>query len=173
MKILKATVQDCTQIGSLHVQAVKNAYQDTLPKRYIDGLSEQQRSAYWRTRFNGDPPNVYVLKNQTEILGFVEICTFEDRIENYTQYWEISLLYLKPNEIGKGHGSMLLNYAEEKILKKDAAGLAIWVTEKNRSAIDFYKKHGYSFSGEYQNSKNERERLYTKYALYAKAFDIL
>ena len=118
MKILKANVQDCTQIGSLHVQAVKHTYQDILPKSYIDALSEQQRSAHWRTRFNGDQPDVYVLKNQAEILGFVEICKLEDKIENYTQYGEISLLYLMPDEIGKGYGSMLLNYAEEKILKK-------------------------------------------------------
>ncbi len=165
MEILKATVQDCTQIGSLHVQAVKNAYQNILPKSYTDSLSEQQRSAHWRARFNGDPPEVYVLKNQAEILGFVEIRKFEDRIENYTQYGEISLLYLKPNEIGKGHGSMLLNYAEEKILKNGATGLALWVTEKNRPAIDFYEKHGYSYSGRYQIYKNERERLYTKSAL--------
>lgn len=113
MEILKAIVQDCTQIGSLHVQAVKHTYQDILPKTYIDGLSEQQRSAHWRTRFNGALPDVYVLKNQAVILGFVEICKLEDKIENYTQYGEISLLYLKPAEIGKGYGSMLLNYAEE------------------------------------------------------------
>ena len=165
MEVFRAIVEDCTQIGSLHVQAVKHTYQDILPSSYIDGLSEQQRSADWRTRFNGEPPDVYVLKNQTEILGFVEICKLEDRIENYTQYGEISLLYLKPNEIGKGYGSTLLNYAEEKILENGATGLALWVTEKNRPAIDFYKKHDYSYSGKHQISQYERELLYTKSAL--------
>lgn len=29
------------------------------------------------------------IKNQAEILGFVEICMFEDRIETYTQYVDI------------------------------------------------------------------------------------
>lgn len=165
MEILKAIVQDCTQIGSLHVQAVKYTYQDILPKSYIGGLSEQQRSAYWRTRFNGDPPEVYVLKNQAEILGFVEIRRHEDKIENYTEYGEISLLYLKPDEIGKGYGSMLLNYAEEKILKNGATGLALWVAEKNRPAIEFYKKHGCSYSNKHRISEYERELLYTKSAL--------
>jgi len=164
MEIVKATVQDCTQIGSLHVQAVKNAYQDILPKSYTDSLSEQKRAADWRTRFNGGPPDVYVLKNQSEILGFVEICKFGNQIEDYTRYGEISLLYLRPNEIGNGYGSMLLNFAEEKLLTKGAAGLALWVTEKNRPAIVFYKKHGYSYSGKYQISKYERERLYIKSA---------
>jgi len=162
VEILKATAQDCTQIGILHVQAVKNAYQDILPKSYIDSLSEQQRSAHWRTRFNGEPPDVYVLKNRTEILGFVEIRNFEERTENYSQYGEILLLYLKPNEIGNGYGSMLLNFAEEILLTNGAAGLVLWVTEKNRSAIDFYKMHGYSYSGKYQFSKYERECLYIK-----------
>lgn len=161
MEILKATVQDCTQIGSLHVQAVKNAYKNILSKSDYDGLSEQKRAAHWRTRFN-DEPNVYVLRNQVEILGFVEICKFEDKIEKYTQYGEITLLYLKPNEIGNGYGSMLLKYAEEKILLSGVEGVALWVLEKNRPAIEFYKRHGYSYSGKHKLYRHEMEHLYTK-----------
>jgi len=163
VEILKATVQDCTEIGSIHVQAVKNAYKDILPKSYYDSLSEKKRAAYWRIRFNGDP-DVYVLKNHAEVLGFVEISNIKEKIEGYSLYGEISLLYLKPNVIGKGYGSMLLIYAEEALVKNGAEGIALWVVEKNKSAIEFFKRRGYSYSKRCRSTIYKLAKLAFRYA---------
>ena len=54
----------------------------------------------------------------------------------------IEMLFVRPDEMGRGHGSRLLKFAvEEKgLLKVD-------VNEQNKRALEFYQKHGFSVVG--------------------------
>ena len=55
----------------------------------------------------------------------------------------IAELFVEPFFQGKGIGKALIDFA---IKEFDADNL--WVLEKNESAIDFYKKHGFSLTEE-------------------------
>jgi len=124
----------------------------------------QKRSDGWRQHLENGA-DAYVLINKSEILGVVEICKFRDQINRFTLYTEIPVLYLKPKLIGKGLGSMLLNHAHDIAAEYGNAGTALWVLEKNATAIDFYNKHGYSYSGEHKLHNTELvEHLYAKNA---------
>jgi len=164
MEISKANTDDSVQIGSLLVEAWRHAYKDIMSASLLEGLSIQKRSVGWKKHLESGA-EVYVLKNKTEILGVVEVCKFRDKIDRFTQYAEIPVLYLKPNAIGKGYGSNLLNYAQKRISEYDSEGTALWVLEKNMAGIDFYKKHGYSYCGEHKLHNTDLvEHLYTKIA---------
>ena len=54
----------------------------------------------------------------------------------------IEMLFVRPDEMGRGHGSRLLKFAvEEKGLRK------VDVNEQNKRALEFYQKHGFSVVG--------------------------
>ena len=54
----------------------------------------------------------------------------------------IEMLFVHPDEMGRGHGSRLLQFAvEEKGLCK------VDVNEQNKRALEFYQKHGFSVVG--------------------------
>ena len=164
MEISKANIDDSDQIGSLLVETWKHAYKGIMQQSVLDNLSVEKRSEGWK-RVLEKGPEVYVLRNGLEILGVVQICKFRGEIARYSGFSEIPVLYLKPKVIGQGFGSMLLSYAHERYTVLEAEGVVLWVLEKNTRAIDFYGKHGYSFTGEVKAHNTElMEHLYAKYA---------
>lgn len=67
---------------------------------------------------------------------------------------EVWKLYVEPAVQGQGIGSELLEFAEEM----HGAGY-LWALEKNERAIRFYKRHGYSPTGERVFEKDTTEFL--------------
>ena len=162
--ISKANVEDSNQIGSLLVETWKYAYKGIMQQSVLDDLSVQQRSEGWK-RVLETEPEVYVLRNGKELLGVVQVCEFRGKIARYCDFSEIPVLYLRPKVIGQGFGSMLLNYAHERSTVRESKGVVLWVLEENTRAIDFYCKHGYSFSGETKaHNADLTEHLYAKNA---------
>ncbi len=54
----------------------------------------------------------------------------------------IEMLFVHPDEMGKGYGSLLLKFAiNDKGIKK------VDVNEQNTKALEFYLKHGFSIIG--------------------------
>lgn len=79
-------------------------------------------------------PNVdlYAVRNDKgELCAFIGLS--EDMVE---------MLFVHPDDMGKGYGSMLLKFAvEDKGIRK------IDVNEQNLRAYEFYRKHGFSVAG--------------------------
>lgn len=71
---------------------------------------------------------VSVRDNDHTILGFMG--TADDEIE---------MLFVHPDEMGKGIGSFLLEYALQTLNKTK-----VCVNEQNEKGLAFYKKHGFS-----------------------------
>jgi GNAT superfamily N-acetyltransferase len=85
----------------------------------LDDLSVQKRSEGWK-RILEQRPEVCVLRNGTEVLGIVQVCDFRCKITRFCSFAEIPVLYLKPTAIGHGFGSMLLNFAQETTIVREA-----------------------------------------------------
>jgi len=164
MEISKANLEDSDQIGRLLVESWRHAYSGIMQQSVLDDLYVQKRSEGWK-RILEKRPEVYVLKNCTEVLGLVQVCDFRGKISRFCSFAEIPVLYLKSTAIGQGFGSMLLNFAQETATVREAEGVALWVLEKNSHAIEFYSKHGYLFTGESKaHDANLAEHLYAKNA---------
>lgn len=164
MEISRANVADSEQIGSLLVESWRHAYSGIMRQPVLDDLSVHKRSEGWKLILEKNP-EVYVLRNGTEILGVVQVCKFRGKISRFSSFIEIPVLYLKPKVIGQGLGSMLLNYAHETAAVREAEGVVLWVLERNTRAIEFYRKHSYSFTGETKPHDTDLvEHLYLKIA---------
>ena len=77
--------------------------------------------------FNFHDLNVFCLKDETEIIGFM--AEHERKVE---------MLFVKPEYFGKGFGKDLLNYAINTLKAK-----LVDVNEQNINAFNFYRKFGF------------------------------
>lgn len=116
---------DYTALTTIWLAAVK-ATHDFLSETDLDFYHERIASDYM--------PNVelYAIKNNSgKWCAFVGLSN--DNIE---------MLFVHPDEMGKGYGSMLLKFAtEHKGIRK------VDVNEQNFLALKFYQKHGFSIIG--------------------------
>ena len=90
--------------------------------------------------------DVFVLEAEKHLIGYTVVSTSATA--------EIETLYILPTFQGHGFGKELLNYA---LQHHHSVRLSCW--ERNTRAIEFYKRHGFTESGEtYFEMEGERHR---------------
>jgi ribosomal protein S18 acetylase RimI-like enzyme len=146
IQIIRANENDSETIARILIASWRLAYKNIMPDDLLDNLSVDQRKSRWEHHFcNGG--EAYLLWDESSICGLVEVCQFRDKIDGFTSYGEIPVLYLMPDKIGCGFGSMLMKFALSLLAGRRMGNVGIWVLEKNTRAINFYEKHGFLFSG--------------------------
>jgi len=91
--------------------------------------------------FDGSSREVYLLKNETEIMGFV-IIQPQGTFRGYIQTIAINATYR-----GSGYGTRLLQFCEDRILAY-SPNIFICVSSFNHGAIQLYTKFGFELVGE-------------------------
>ncbi len=97
--------------------------------------------------------NNYLIKD--EIIN--NIFVFDDGlIKGFVQMnkTEICKIYVDTFFQGRGIGSQLIEYAVKEFYADN-----LWALEKNRRAISFYQKHGFSLTGERKFEEGTTEYL--------------
>lgn len=62
----------------------------------------------------------------------------------------------------KGYGSMMMGHILSEIKEAGYSEVILWVFEKNRRARAFYEKHGFSMTGQKNQSHGAMEVMYSK-----------
>jgi len=91
--------------------------------------------------FAGSFREVFVMKSETEIIGFV-IIQPQGTFKGYIQTLAINKKYR-----GKGFGTQMLRFCENRILTY-SPNIFICVSSFNKGAIQLYKKFGFELLGE-------------------------
>ena len=91
--------------------------------------------------FNGQSKEVYLIRINTEIAGFV-ILQMEGTFKGYIQ-----TIYINEDFRGKGLGKKLLTFCEERILKI-SPNVFICVSSFNTRALQLYAGFGFKIIGE-------------------------
>lgn len=91
--------------------------------------------------FEGDCKEVYILENEDEIIGFaiLQVC---GSFKGYIQSLCVNETYR-----GKGMGTKLLHFCEERILKI-SPNIFICVSSFNKGAMKLYYEFGFKLVGE-------------------------
>ncbi|MBF8808611.1 MAG: GNAT family N-acetyltransferase [Enterococcus lacertideformus] len=80
-----------------------------------------------------------------EIAGYMKLNVDQAQTEKMgDHYLEIERIYVRPPFKSKGIGSKLISLAIEKAQEKQKEAIWLGVWEHNYSALNFYKKHGFS-----------------------------
>ena len=149
---------DYSAIRSIYEQSWKYAYKGIIPQDYLDNIP--------KTKWGGN-----ILKNgRTEIGAFIDgkivgTASFcPSRWEKFNSCGEVVTIYLLPEYMGKGIGTMLMNACVQELQLLGFTTIILWVLEDNYSARHFYEKYGFICTGDYMadviGGKELREVMY-------------
>ena len=83
-----------------------------------------------------------VLEQNAEIIGAVYLLWHKTR-----RTGRIYNIVIAPKLQGKGYGAKLLKRCEQECIRRRCLNISLEVRVDNKSAIEFYKKHGFEITG--------------------------
>lgn len=137
MEIVKVTEENIFEAGKIHADSWRESHKDFCSEEVVARHTKNAQTEYLRSE-QAKGKEVYMLIDSTPI-GIVSVQN--SLIEN---------LYVLPSEQRKGYGTRLLQYAIHQ-----CRGIpTLWILSNNKRARAFYKKHGFSESGNIKQRKN-------------------
>ena len=142
LKIIKAKLSDAPLLGEVHSLSFTDTYKDFIGKEVLQAFTPEKSSMKFFKAIKEKTEEVYCVKKDGLIIGFGVIgkSRDDDMIEGIGEIWSI---YLHPNYLNQGIGSVLINFLSDKLKKSSFFKITIWVLDKNTKAVNFYEKHGF------------------------------
>ena len=140
LQIRKATLNDAEQIAKVHVASWKMTYKGFLSESFLENVTPESRYILWRKNIHDSNKIILVLEKNAEIIGFVA----GDRVKSgeYEQYdGDLTALYFKKEEQGKGYGKRLLHELLTEFTKRGYRNCIVKVLKESNYKI-FYEKLG-------------------------------
>ena len=133
----------------MHLASWRWAYRGLLPEAYLGRLSEDELAArWWRRLAAGElDESIRVLESDGDVAGFVSFGPLRDDPSWLGYAGEVSMLYLEPELVGRGHGAALLSAALEELGRLRCYWVVVWVLARNERARQFYEREGFSLDG--------------------------
>lgn len=125
--------------GYVHYTAWNETYSGLIDERFLSKRSLQKCVEFANILFGKEDCFVALVNN--EVVGFI---SFNNTSRNRSDYTEILALYVLKKNQNIGVGTALLNKAFEEITNQN---IHLFVLDNNIKAINFYKRHGFQFSG--------------------------
>jgi ribosomal protein S18 acetylase RimI-like enzyme len=135
---------DAGELASVHVQAWREAYGESLPEQFYDDAARARRQVMWSGRLAEEAgrQRVRVARRQGRIVGFVVRGPATEHQGNPpVRDEQLYALYVVSSAYGHGVGRALLDQA----LGERPAQL--WVAKNNGRARRFYEKNGFTADG--------------------------
>lgn len=128
---------DRLAISKVYEESWKYAYKGIVPQNYLDNIPEGQ----WALHIEQEDRNNMVMVQDGIIIGTSGFG--KSRMAEMDGFGEIISIYLLPEYIGKGYGSVLLQTVVDELKKMGFGKVFLWVLEENWNARHFYEKFGF------------------------------
>jgi GNAT superfamily N-acetyltransferase len=149
--VRRATVQDASAIGRLHVRAWQAAYRGQMPDDYLDGLRPEDRAATWERGLRRDRERdpILVAERDGRVVGFAAVGPAGDP----DGAGELYAINVDPDHWGTGAGRALLAAAQAELARLGHPEAVLWVLPGNHRARRFYEVAGWSDDGARRTSE--------------------
>jgi ribosomal protein S18 acetylase RimI-like enzyme len=153
MIVQRATVSDCRDVATIHVESWQHAYKDVMPAPFLASLSVGEREAMWRQLVERNTEHLLIARVNKQIIGFVafDACQDESRRSGDTanksappRSAELWAIYVKPSYWSSGVGRALWLSALQQLRQENFLTVSLWVLSENHRAIAFYKRAGFN-----------------------------
>ncbi|MDO9360212.1 MAG: GNAT family N-acetyltransferase [Polaromonas sp.] len=138
-KIRPATARDAKAVAEIHVATWAAAYTDFMPQEDIKRITVEKRQAFWREAIEYSEPQLLVVTDGDEVVGFVGFDRSRDKGSKSTT-GEIWAMYVKPAHWRKGVGLMLWDGAREGLKEEGCTNVTLWAFLGNERALAFYEQ---------------------------------
>jgi GNAT superfamily N-acetyltransferase len=136
-------LEDCDELGRVHMAIWRDAYAGLMPADYLAGLSDERCAHNWRER-TAEPAGaagrtLVVVDRDGHLAGFGSAGPSRD--EDAPTEWELYAVNLAARARGTGVADQLL---DRLVGDRDAT---LWVIEGNARARAFYTRRGFVDEG--------------------------
>lgn len=142
MVIRLAQAKDAWRIATIHIDAWRVAYRGIVPDEYLDGLSVEQRFAFWTKNLESGPALTWIAEQDGAVLGWISAAGSRDA-DAKPSTGEIWAVYIAPAHWRKGIGRALCAVAEQELRKRGFTEVTLWVLKDNERALAFYSSNGF------------------------------
>jgi GNAT superfamily N-acetyltransferase len=115
---------------------------------YLDSLKIQDRVKSWKKIMQEKDHRIFLSKDKEgNGCGFVSFGKLRTPLPGMSPIrplysGEVYAIYTLPESWGTGLGQLLMKKAAEELAEMKHKSLCLWVLEKNKRAVSFYKKMG-------------------------------
>ncbi len=138
--IERPTVADADEIGRVHVEVWRQAYDGLMPEAYLASRDPVAFADFWRDRLAAaDRGTAWVARDDAGIVGFASTGPGRDADR------PVDLELIAINVLARAHGTGLADDLLAAAVGDRAAYL--WVVDGNERAMAFYRRHGFADDG--------------------------
>lgn len=143
LNLRAARPNDAQALARAHYASLQTL-EDLLPLEYMRSKTEQGLIELWTHELKASIRKTFVAENvNNKICGFVSCGPSTDKDLADRPAGEILRLYLTPDYIGHGAGSVLLEHAIGVMQNRGFEPIMLWVFEANTRARKFYIENGF------------------------------
>jgi GNAT superfamily N-acetyltransferase len=147
--IRKAILEDCPRIAEIHVFGWRCAYKEFISIEYLINKmtvkGREEKFIEYLSNKNGKE-ETYIYEENNIIKGFMTIGDCRDN-DKTNETFELEGIYIDPIFQRQHIGTRFVNYCVEKAIDKNKKEIILWVFEKNKGSIEFYKRIGFEPDG--------------------------
>jgi ribosomal protein S18 acetylase RimI-like enzyme len=143
----RATLDDASAVGHIHVESWKVAYRGIMPDDVIARTDLAYRTQFWAERLADREWPVFLLEENGRSIAFCQLVASPDPDDDPTRVGHITSIHVLPDLRSRGHGRALMDHAVGEFRKRGFVALTLWVLEENRSARRFYERYGFKLDG--------------------------
>jgi ribosomal protein S18 acetylase RimI-like enzyme len=150
--ILPAEKRMAYDIAKAHIRSSQAAYKGIIPDSFLESMSIKSRAQSYKFDDElGKDDFFFAVNIGGAISGLLYLCKYRGEAPKDTG--EIGGIYLAPEYWHEGYGKKMMDFSLDFLKNKGYGTIKIWVLEQNKTAIDFYKKFGFSFDGKIKFSE--------------------
>lgn len=138
---------DLRDVAEITIRGWQTAYRGIVDDDYLDNLSIEEN---YQKRIKDYKENGFIIAELNgNVVGFCRYKIGNSYKHEYPEVdCELSALYVKPGEKGKGIGKALLEYVKNEFRRNRLNKMIIWCFKENYPSRAFYEKMGGQLCGE-------------------------
>ncbi|WP_298924076.1 GNAT family N-acetyltransferase [uncultured Ramlibacter sp.] len=140
-QVRPAAIADAAQVAEIHASSSQAIYSAVLPEQPV-AMPMDKRKTLWREAIEFGDPQVHVVVQGAQIVGFVGFDRSRDPKSKPTT-GEIWALYVLQAHWDQGAGLALWDAAREELIEEGCTEVTMWVPLRNERALRFAELAGF------------------------------
>lgn len=138
----QADINDAAELSRIQVDSWQ-AYSHIFSPAYMaEHNSFERRFLYWMNLLTRNIDRTYLIEDEGRSVGYITISYPRD--DDVVGALELTALYLKTEEMGKGYAAYVMRRLFTSVKAAGFDRLTLWVLKDNQHAIDFYRHLGFT-----------------------------
>lgn len=160
VRIRPAEAKDARQIAEVHVKTWQCVYRGQIPDAYLDSLSIEKRTETWKKQIEEPEKGIHILVVELHgrVIGWCSFGVSRDD-DAYVDTGELMGIYMHPNFMGKGYGSILMDSALTLLKQNGYKKATLWVLDTNEKTRKWYESKGWRVEGKTKVDKRDSFEL--------------